>query len=88
LLSGVYPHQAQTARPRFIERHRYLFRRHVLSQPCAFFVAVRHHRFFNMTVDLVLRPIGRADKPIETCELQKQAHQANPAGANLNTHEV
>jgi hypothetical protein len=51
-------------------------------------LTVRHHRFFNVTVDPVLRPIGRADKPIEACELPKQTHQANPTGANLNTHEV
>src|SRR6266571_5456335 len=85
---GVYPHQAQTARQRFIQRHRHLFRRHLVRQTCAFFLAVRHHRFFNVAVDLLLRPIGRADKPIEARELQQQTHQANPTGTNLNTHHV
>ena len=59
-----------------------------MRQTCAFFLAVRHHRFFNVAVDLLLRPIGRADKPIEARELQQQTHQANPTGANLNTHHV
>jgi hypothetical protein len=85
---GIHPHQAQTARKRFIERHRYLFRRHLLSQTRTFFLTVRYHRFFDVTIDPVLCPIGRTDKPMEACELQQQTHQANPAGANLHTHEV
>src|SRR5215813_10304144 len=38
---GVHPHQAQTARKRFIERHRHLFRRHLMSQTRAVFLTVR-----------------------------------------------
>ena len=61
----VHPHQAQTTRKRFIQCHRHLFGRHLVSQTCAFFLTVRHDRFFHVTVDLLLGPIGRADKPIE-----------------------
>jgi hypothetical protein len=59
------PNQTQTTRKGFILRHRDIFGGHLVSQTCAFFLTVRHHCFFNVTVDLLLRPIGRADKPIE-----------------------
>ena len=85
---GVHPHQAQTARKRFILRHRDVFGWHLVRQTRALLLAVRHDRFFHATVDLLLRPIGSADKPIEARELQEQTHQANPTGAHLDTHQV
>ena len=85
---GVHPHQAQTARTRFIERHRHLFGRHLVSQARAFFLTVRHHRFFNVTIDLLLRPIRGADTSIEARELQQQTHQAHPTGTHFRPHHV
>jgi hypothetical protein len=59
-----------------------------MRQTRAFCLTGRHPRFFDVTVDWVLRPLGRADKPMEACELQPQPHHAHPAGANLNTHAM
>jgi hypothetical protein len=36
-----------------------------MSQTRAFFLPVRHNRFFNVTVDLWLSAIGRTDKSIK-----------------------
>lgn len=44
--------------------------------------------FFHVTVDLLLRAIGGAHKPIKACELQEQTHQANTTRANLNKDHV
>jgi len=49
---------------------------------------VRHDGFFHVTVDLLLRAIGGAHKPIKACELQEQTHQANTTRANLNKDHV
>jgi hypothetical protein len=84
----LYPHQAQTACKHFILRHRELFGWHLVSQTCAFLVAIRHDRFFHATVDLRLRAIRGTDKPIEARELQSQTNQATPTGANLDTPPV
>ena len=46
-------------------------------------MAVSHDRFFHAGVDLLLRPIGGTDKPIEPREREEQTHQANPTGAGL-----
>jgi hypothetical protein len=51
-------------------------------------LTVRHQRFFTVTVDRLLRPRGRADKPMEARELQQQTPQAHPTGANLTTPHV
>jgi hypothetical protein len=59
-----------------------------VSQTRAFLLAVRRDRFFHVTVDLVLRPIRSADKPIETREFQEQTNQAYPTSANCRTHQV
>ena len=67
---GLDSDQAKPACKRFILRHRDLFGWHRLSQTCAFHVAIRHNRFFNATVDLLLRAIRGTDKLIEARELQ------------------
>ena len=85
---GLDPHQAQTARKRFILRQRDVFGGHLVRQTRALLVAVRHDRLFHVTVDLLLRPIGSPDKPIEARQLQEQTHQANPTGAHLDTHQM
>ena len=85
---GLDPHQAQTAGKRFILRHRDVFGGHLVSQARALLLAVRHDRLFHATVDLLLRPIGSPDKPIEARELQEQTHQANPTGTHFGTHQV
>ena len=85
---GVHPHQAQTARQRCIQRQRHLFRRHFVRPTCACFLTGHHHRFVHVTVALVLRPRGRADKPMAVRALQHQTHQTHPTSAHLNTHHV
>jgi hypothetical protein len=85
---GIHAHKAQTTRKRFIQCHRHLFGRHLESQTCAFFLTVCHHRFFNVTVDLLLGAIGGSAKPIKAREFEQQTHQANATGTNLNTHHV
>jgi hypothetical protein len=82
------PHQTQTARKGFILRHRDVLGGHLGRQAGALRAAVRDHGFFNTPVDLVLRPIRCADKPIKTRELSEQTHQANPTGADLDTDQV
>ena len=85
---GVHPHQAQTARQRFIPRHRHVFGRHLVCQTSAFLMAVCHDRLLHATIDLLLGPIRRPHKPVESRQLQQQTDQANPACANLDTHKV
>jgi len=82
------PHQTQTARKRFILRQRDHFVGHLVSQTHAFLLAVRHDGLFYATVDLLLRAVGGADKPIEARELQEQTHQANPTGTHFGIHQV
>jgi hypothetical protein len=85
---GLDPHQAQTACKRFILRERDRFGGHRVSQPCTLFLAVRHDRFFNATVHLLLGPIRRPHKPVETCQLHKPTHQTHPAGPHCGTHQM
>ena len=85
---GVHPHEAKATCQCFILRQRDVFGRHLVSQTRAFLLAVRRDRFFHVTVDLVLRPIRSADKPIETRELQEQTNPAYPTSANFRTHQV
>jgi hypothetical protein len=59
-----------------------------MSQACTLLVAVRHDGLLHTTVDLVLRPIRGANKPIQPRELQEQTHQANPTRAYLDTDQV
>ena len=80
--------RTETTRTGFILRHRDLFGGHLVRQPRALLVAVHHDGLFHATVDLVLRPIRGADKPIETRHLQQQTHQANPTGTHFGTHQM
>jgi hypothetical protein len=57
---GVHPDQAQAACIGFILGERNIFGWHLVRQPRALIVAVRHDGLFHTTVDLVLRPIGGA----------------------------
>jgi hypothetical protein len=82
------PHQAQTARKRFILRQRHRFGGHLVRQTGTLLVAVRHDRVFHTTVDLLLGPIGGADKPIEARDPQEQTPQANPTGPHFGINEV
>jgi hypothetical protein len=84
----VHPHEAKATCPCFILRQRDVFGWHLVSQTRTFLLAVRRDRVFNVTIDLVLRPIRSADKPIETRELQEQTHQAYPTSAHFRTHQV
>jgi hypothetical protein len=59
-----------------------------VRQPCTLFVAVRHARFFNATLHLLLGPIRRPHKPVETCQRQEQAPQTNPAGPHCGTYQM
>ena len=61
---------------------------HLVSQPRALLSAVRHDRFVNAPVELLLRAIGSADKPLEARDLQEQIHQAHPTGAHCGTDQV
>jgi len=85
---GFDSDQAQTASKGFILRRGDLLRRHLLRQACCLLTLVCHDGFFNVTIDLLLRAIGGAHKPIEPRELQEQAHQANTTRANLNKDHV
>jgi hypothetical protein len=85
---GLDPHQAQTAGKRFILRERDRFGGHLVRQPCTLFVAGRHDRFFNATLHLLLGPIRRPHKPVETCQRQEPAHQTNPAGPHCGTYQM
>ena len=85
---GLHPHQAKPACKRFILRQRDVFGGHLLRQTRALLLAVRHDRFFHVTVDLLLRPIGGPDKAIEARELQEQTHQANPTRTDFDTHQM
>lgn len=84
----VHPDQAQAACTGFILGERPSFGWHLLRQPRALLVAVRHEGRFHTTVDLVLRPRGGAHTPLETRALQEQTHQAHPTGPHLDTHQV
>jgi hypothetical protein len=82
------PNQTQTARTRFILCYRDILGWHRASQARPLLVTVRHHSLFHATVDLLLRAIGGADKPMEACEPQEQTHQANPTGTHCGIHQV
>jgi hypothetical protein len=82
------PNHTQTARTGFILRHRDVFGWHLASQARTLLVAVRHDSLFNATVDLLLRPRGGADTPMETCEPHAQTHQAHPTGTHFGPHQV
>src|SRR5262249_50053936 len=82
------PHQTQTARTRFLLRHRHRFGWHLVRQTGTFLLAIRYDRGFNAPVDLLLRPVGSADKPMEARELSQQTHQTNPTGPDFGTHQV
>ena len=64
------PNHTQTTRKGFILRHRDVFGWHLASQARTLLVAVRHDRLFNTTVDLLLRPIGGANNPMQARDLQ------------------
>lgn len=85
---GFHPHQTQTACTRFILRQRDLLGWHLLSQARARLAAGCHDRFCNAMVDLLLRPLGGADKPIAARDLPSQTHQAHPTGPHFDTHQV
>ena len=80
--------QAQTAREGFILGHGNLLWGHHLRQPRRFLVFIDHDGLLNMLVDLVLGPIGGANKAIERCQLQEATDQANPTRANLDKHHM
>jgi hypothetical protein len=56
-----------------------------VRQPCTLLTAVRHDGYFHATVHLLLGSVRRPHKPIETRQRQEKTHQANAAGAKLNT---
>ena len=85
---GVHGHQAQPAGKRFILGHGEVFGGHVFGQTRTFLSAVRHDGLLHLTVDLVLRPIGRRDKAIKTGEFHQQTHQANATGPHFRTYQV
>ena len=52
-------------------------------------LAVRHDRLFNTAVDLLLRAIGGADKPIEARDLASNRHTRRiPQAPHFGTHQV
>ena len=61
---------------------------HVLGQARLFLVAICHDRLLHLAVDLLLHPIGGCDKAIKAREFEKQTHQANATGTNLNTDQM
>jgi len=69
-------------------RHRDVFAWHLVRQPRTLLVSVCHNGFFHVPVDLLLRPIRRPHEPVEACQLQHEAHQAYPTGANLHTDQM
>jgi hypothetical protein len=83
---GLYAHQTQTAGTRFVLGDRDVFGWHLVRQARTLRLAGPHDSLFHVTVDLLLGPVGGANQSIETSELQAQAHQAHPAGPDLNTH--
>jgi hypothetical protein len=87
LLTGSIPTETQTAGKGLLLRHRALFRGHLLRQAGCLLPAVGSYGFFNAAVDLLLRALGSAHKPIEPRHGQPETEQPNPAGANLDTHQ-
>ena len=59
---GVHRHQAKPPSKRFVLSHSDVSAGHVLGQARGFGLAVGDHRFFHLTVDLLLRSIGGRDK--------------------------
>jgi hypothetical protein len=57
-------------------------------QTAGLLTLVRHHGFFNATVDLLLDPKGSTHKPIEAGHLQRQAHQANATRTDFDKHHM
>src|SRR4030095_1535342 len=81
LLTGSIPTETQTAGKGLLLRHRALFRGHLLRQAGCLLPAVGSYGFFNAAVDLLLRALGSAHKPIEPRHGQPETEQPNPAGA-------
>jgi hypothetical protein len=69
-------------------RHRDVFGWHLVPETRTFLLAVGHDGLLHTTVDLVLRPIRGADKPIETCDPQEQTYEANPTGPHFGVDQV
>ena len=67
---GFHSHQRQPAGKRFILGERDGFGWHRVSQTRTLLVAVKHDGLFHVLVDLLLSPVGGADKPIAPRYLQ------------------
>jgi hypothetical protein len=61
---------------------------HVLGQAGGFIVVVDDYRFFNLAVDVLLSAIGRRDKAVQSCQVEKKTCSANAAGADFDTDHM
>jgi len=84
---SLAPHHTQTARQGCLLRHRDVCGWHLARQARTRLVAVRHDSLGNATGDRLRRPLGGADKALETCEPQAQTHQAPPTGPSCGPHQ-
>ncbi len=88
VLSGSIVTRQSPPSKRFVLRHSDVSAGHVLSQARGFGLAVGDHRFFNLTVDLVLSAIGGRDKAVKTAQLEEETDQAHAARSDFDTNEV
>jgi hypothetical protein len=51
-------------------------------------LAVGDDRFFDVAVNLLLRPLGGRDKPVQPRQFEEQTDQANPARPDFDTDQV
>jgi hypothetical protein len=85
---GVHCHQTKAARKRFVLSHGDVCAGHVFGQAGGFGVAVGGNRFFNLTVDLWLSPIGGRDKAVKPRQVEDKTGQAHAACPDFDAHEV
>ena len=84
----VHRDEAKAAGKRFILSHREVFVGHVLGQAYGFIVALGHHRWFHVDIDLRLSPRGGRHNAVETRQMQEETHQANAACPDFDTDQM
>ena len=85
---GFSGDQAKAAREGLVLGHGDDFAGHVRGQAPGFSLAVIDDGLFDLTVDLLLRPIGGGDKAVQSREVEQETDQANAASTDFDTDQM